>query len=163
MRILTAALGLTLLIGLAACNRSDQERAKEQARKDGQKISEEAKKATQDIKKDASELSHKVDGAIRPNGESASERMDHAEDKAKNAASHAGVDLDHAVLLAKVKAKLASDAGLATLNNVEVGVNGSVVTLTGTVANEDQKKEAEIAALHVEGVTVVRDRLAVTQ
>lgn len=160
MRVLPATLQLVLIMGLVGCRSSDQEKAKEQARDDGRKISEEAKKAGQEIKKDAKELSREMDAAVKPGGE-ASEKMSQAEAKTKDAASQAGAELNHAALLAKVKAKLASDAGLTTLKNVEVAVNGSVVTLSGVVANENQKQAAELAASQVEGVTRVQNRIAV--
>jgi len=160
MRILSATLQLILVFGLVACSSSDQEKAKEQAHEDGRKASEEAKKAGQEIKKEAKELSSQVSAAVRPGG-AASEGVAHAEEGAKDAAARANVHLDHAALLARVKAKLASDAGLATLKNVNVRVTGTVVTLSGTVANEYQKKAAAIAASQVEGVTRVQDRIAV--
>ena len=105
------------------------------------RVSSKAKKAGRKIKEDAKDLSHQTQAAVQPDTESASDKM------------------SHAALLAKVKTKLASDAGLSTLAHVDVTLNGSVVTLSGTVANEDQKKRAEIAASQVDGVTRVRNRL----
>jgi len=136
MRVLSAALGFSLFIGLMACNPSDQEKAREQARKDGQEIKTEAQKAGDQITKDAKELSRQVDATVKP-------------------------QLDHAAMLSRVKAKLASDAGLNTLAKVNVDVNGTVVTLSGTVSNEYQRKAAEVAASQVDGVTQVQNRLAV--
>jgi osmotically-inducible protein OsmY len=161
MRILSATLQFALAVGLVACSSSDQEKAKEEARRDGQKASEEAKKAAREIKKEAKDLSRQVGASAKPGDGSASDQMGRAGESAKDAASRAEVHLDHAALLACVKAKLASDAGLATLKNIDVGVTGSVVTLSGTVANEYQKKAAVIAASQVEGVTRVQDRIAV--
>jgi osmotically-inducible protein OsmY len=136
MRVLSAVLGFFLLIGLIACNPSDQERAREQARKDGHEIARGAEKASDEIKKDAEELSRQVDAKVQP-------------------------QLDHAAMLSKVKTKLATDAGLDTLANVNVDVNGSVVTLSGTVTNEYQKKAAGVAASKVDGVTQVDNHLTV--
>jgi osmotically-inducible protein OsmY len=136
MRILSVILGFPLLLGLAACSPSDQERAKEQARENGRELSHEAKVAGEEIKKDAKDLSRQVDAAVQPR-------------------------LDHAALVAKVKSKLASDAGLSTLSHVEVDADGSVVTLSGTVTNETQKRAAEIAAAKVDGVSRVENRLVV--
>ncbi len=161
MRIFSAALHVTLVLGLMACSSSDQEKAKEEARRDAQKASEEAKKAGREIKNEAKDLSRQVGGAARPGNGSASDEIAHAGENAKDAASRAEVHLDHAALLARVKAKLASDAGLATLKNVNVTATGTVVTLSGTVANEYQKKAAVIAASQAEGVTRVQDRIAV--
>ena len=162
MRILTAALQVTLLFGLVACNSSDRERAREEARREAQKAAEEAKKAAHELKDEAKDLKRHVnDGAARPSNGSASEEMAHAGDHAKDAAARAQVHLDHAALVTRVKAKLASDAGLATLKNVDVAANGSVVTLSGTVSNEYQKRAAVIAASQVEGVTNVEDHIVV--
>jgi len=139
MRLFSITLGLALAIGLVGCNSSDQRKAKEEAREAGR-----------EIKKDAKELSQKVDSAVGPSGGSASDKMAHVDAK-----------LDRAALVGKVKAKLAADAGLSTLANVEVVVNGSIVTLTGTAASEDQRKAAELAASQVDGVTRVRNHLVV--
>ncbi len=162
MRVLSATLQFTLVFGLVACSSSDREKAREEARRDGQKASEEARKAAREIKNEAKDLKSQVGGtAGRPGDGSASDQMSQAGDKAKDAASRAEVHLDHAALLARVKTKLASDAGLATLKNIDVTAAGSVVTLSGTVANEYQKRAAVIAASQVEGVTRVEDRIAV--
>jgi osmotically-inducible protein OsmY len=160
MRVVSATLMFVLVFGSVACSSSDQEKAKQQAQEDGRKLSDQAKKAGREIKKEAKELSRQVDAAVQPNGESA-EKMSHAKAQAKDAATRAGVELDQAALVAKVKTKLASDAGLATLTTVDVTVNGSVVTLSGTVSNENQRKAVEMAASEVDGVTRVQNRIAV--
>jgi len=138
MRLLTAAFGIALALGLnVACSSADERKTRAQAREAGRELSDDAKKAGHEIQKDAKELGRKVDGAVQP-------------DK-----------LDHATLLARVKSKLAAEAGLSTLTNVSVAVSGSVVTLSGTVANEDQKKAAALAAAQVAGVTRVRNHILV--
>ncbi len=134
---------MALVMGMTACSALDQRKADEQAREAGHELSDEAKKAGHEIKKDAKELSQKVDSTVGPDGASASEKM------------------SHAALVGKVKSKLAADAGLSTLNNVEVTVNGSVVTLSGTAANAEQRKAAELAAAEVDGVTRVRNDIVV--
>jgi len=161
MRILSATLQFTLILSLVACSSSDREKTKEEARRDGREAADEAKKAGREIKKDAKDLGNQLSAAVQPGDESASDKAARAGEKAKDAASHAGVDLDHAALLARVKTKLASDAGLATLKNIDVTVTGTVVTLSGTVSNEYQKKAAELAASQVQGVTQVQDRLTI--
>ncbi len=161
MRILSATLQFALVFGLVACSSSDREKAKEEARRDGQKASEEARKVAREIKDEAKDLNRQGGAAARPGDGSASDQMARAGDKARDAASRAEVHLDHAALLARVKTKLASDAGLATLKNVDVNLTGTVVTLSGTVANEYQKKAAVIAASQVEGVSRVEDHMAV--
>ena len=150
MKLGSTALGVVLVFGLAACTSADKERARE-----------DAKKAGSEIKADAKELSRGVQAAVQPDQESASDKVSHAMAEAKQDASKAGVHLDHAALLAKVKSRLASDAGLSTITNVDVELNGSVVMLAGTVSNEAQKHAAEVAASQVDGVTSVQNHLAV--
>lgn len=142
--------GCIWLIGLAACSSNDQEKAKAEARDAGARL-----------KQDAKDLSRKVDAAVKPDRESASDKLSDGTTKLKVASSKAGVKLDQAALLAKVKTKLASDAGLSTLTRVEVRVEGSIVTLSGTVSSEEQKKAAELAASQVGGVTRVNNVLIV--
>jgi osmotically-inducible protein OsmY len=161
VKTVSAMSGFVLVIGLMACSSSNQEKAKEQAREDVRTTTAEAKKAGHEIKENVKELNRRAETAMQHDGGSASDKMSHAEAKAKDAASHAGVELDHAAMLARVKTKLASDVGLSTLAHVDVAVDGGVVTLSGTVANEDQKKATEAAASQVTGVTQVRNRLAV--
>ena len=146
---LSALLGALLL---TACNSHNQEQARADAHKAGA-----------EIKQDAKELRQKVDAAVKPDSRSASDKLSEGVNKMEKAGSEAGVKLDHAALLAKVKAKLASDAGLDTLSKVDVGVDGSVVILSGTVSSEDQKKAAEQAASQVPGVDQVRNSLVVAQ
>ena len=74
---------------------------------------------------------------------------------------HAGEKLDNAALLAKVKAKLASDIGVATLTNVNVDTRGSVVTLRGTIASDTQRQEIQRTVSQVSGVTSVVNELKV--
>lgn len=64
-------------------------------------------------------------------------------------------------LTAKVKSALASDAGLRTLTDVSVDVEGDVVTLKGTVDTADQKARVAEAAKKVEGVKQVKNELKV--
>lgn len=150
MKLLWSVSGLVLVIGLAACTSTDKERARE-----------DAKRAGSEIKADAKELSRGVQAAVQPDQESASDKMSHAVAEAKDDASKAGVHLDHAAMLAKVKSRLASDAGLSTITNVDVELAGSVVTLSGTVSNDAQKHAAEVAASQVDGVTSVQNHLSV--
>jgi len=133
-----AAFGMALVIGMnVACSSANERKTREQAREAGRELSNDAKKAGHEIQKDAKELGREANSAVQP-------------DK-----------LEHASLLAQVKSKLAADAGLSTLTNVSVAVAGSVVTLSGTVSSEDQKKAAGSAAAQVGGVTQVRNRILV--
>jgi osmotically-inducible protein OsmY len=139
-----------LVIGMTSCSTGNQDKARA-----------DAKRAGEEIKMSANDLSRKVSAAVKPDSESASEKMSHAEADAKSAADHAGIKLDHAALLAKVTTRLASEAGLSTLTNIDVTVDGSVAILSGTVNSRAQKKAAETAASQVDGITHVDNRLTV--
>jgi len=65
-----------------------------------------------------------------------------------------------AALKAKVKAALANDVGLKTLN-IGVDSNGGVVTLKGQVDTLDTKQRAQAAAQSVRGVTWVQNQLSI--
>jgi osmotically-inducible protein OsmY len=139
------ALGVILLSCLflvsTGCDRSTQEKARERQAEAEQKI----RRLASEAKQRAKELDHNIKGAVQPDSE------------------HAGEKLDNAALLAKVKAKLASDVGVATLNNVNVDISGSVVTLRGTVASDEERQAAQKAASQVSGVTSVVNELKVAR
>ncbi len=69
---------------------------------------------------------------------------------------------DDAGIKTRIKAKLASDVGAATITAVEVNVTNGVVTLAGPVASEQEKQKIEAAARSVEGVVSVTSNLQVT-
>jgi hypothetical protein len=139
------ALGVILLSCLflvsTGCDRSTQEKARERQAEAEQKI----RRLASEAKQRAKELDHNINGAVQPDSE------------------HAGEKLNNAALLAKVKAKLASDVGVATLNNVNVDIRGSVVTLRGTVASDEERQAAQKAASQVSGVTSVVNALKVAR
>jgi osmotically-inducible protein OsmY len=108
----------------------------------------------------------------RTDQEKAQRDADEARAKAQQTAHQAGQEMkqlghqvkgktDHLALVAQVKSKLASDAGLSTVTNVSVDATGRVVTLNGTVNSEEQKHLAEEAAMQVNGVSKVIDNLNV--
>ncbi len=68
------------------------------------------------------------------------------------------VKLDHAAIIAKVKAKLASDVGLSTVTGIDVDASGQVVTLRGTVARESRNSRPSKPSMQVNGVTRVVNR-----
>lgn len=128
-----------MAVGLVGCSAPDQEKAREDAHK-----------AAADLKTDAHQLAGNVDAALKPDGRSASQKL-----------ATAGQKLDQAALLAKVKTKLVADVGASTLTNVSVKTNGSVVSLSGYVANADQRSAAERSAAQVDGVTHVNNNLTI--
>jgi osmotically-inducible protein OsmY len=66
--------------------------------------------------------------------------------------------VDDQALHTKVHEQLATNPALS---NVNVTVNNGVVTLEGSVATKDDRKEAEKAAMAVPGVKKVKDKLKV--
>ena len=83
----------------------------------------------------------------------AGQRLDAATADAKRAGGDAA-------MTAKVKAALANDVGLKTLN-IDVDSNAGVVTLKGQVDTVDTKKRAQQAAQSVNGVTWVQNQLSI--
>jgi osmotically-inducible protein OsmY len=127
------------LLHLGGCDRSTQEKARQREAEARQKI----KKLGKDTKEQVRKLNRDIAGNVQPGRDQASAK------------------LDNAVLLAKVKAKLASDVGLATLGKVNIDTRDSIVTLRGTVESEAQRKQAERAAAQVDGVSKVVNDLKV--
>src|SRR5438270_285202 len=128
-----------LLLVSTGCDRSTEDKARERQAEAEKKL----RKLGADAKQRARELDHNIKDAVQPD-------RDHAAEK-----------LDNAALLAKVKAKLAGDLGVATLSDVNVDTSGSVVTLRGTVASDAQRRAAQRAASQVSGVTSVVNDLKV--
>jgi hyperosmotically inducible periplasmic protein len=72
----------------------------------------------------------------------------------------AGVALDDATVTAKVKTALIAEPGLKGLA-IDVDTTQNVVTLSGSVATETAKQEAERVARGIEGVKDVTNNLSV--
>lgn len=66
----------------------------------------------------------------------------------------------NAALTAKIKAKMALDDRV-TAADIDIDTAGSVVTLSGRVAGEDERAKAVQLARDTDGVTSVVDRLVV--
>ena len=64
-------------------------------------------------------------------------------------------------MTAAVKSKLASQVGLDSATDISVETVGHTVTLTGKVASDEKRSNAEKTALTVDGVTKVNNRLMV--
>jgi osmotically-inducible protein OsmY len=95
-------------------------------------------------------------------GAACTERQrERAETQTETAADRAGNTMGDASITASVKSKMAADVRMSTLTNVDVDTNGSVVTLSGHVPTEADKKQAETVAQSVEGVTRVINNLEV--
>ncbi len=164
-----------LLASLIGCSRADQQNAdrkaaeaKEKAHAEGQRVRDDARKLGYQAKQEASSLRQNIDRALQGTGPAQGGTTGQAEDKLRRgghdlrvAGDQAAVKLDHAAMIAKVKAKLASDVGLSTVTGIDVDTSGQIVTLRGTVASDEQKQQAEEAVMQVSGVTRVVDRLTV--
>lgn len=74
----------------------------------------------------------------------------------------AGQAVDDAVLTSRVKAALANDAGLKTLD-LKVDSSAGVVSLSGIVATQTMRDNAIQVAQSVEGVRSVNNNLMVAQ
>lgn len=151
-----------------ACTSTDQQKAREKAAEAKQKTRQETQEARQELRKlgqaakrTANKLHRNVSEALQgeqpdsPTAAGAERKLDNAGQELRTAGEHAAVKLDRAAMIAKVKAKLATDVGLSAAAAVDVDSSGQVVTLRGTVSSEEQKQQAERAALQVNGVTKV--------
>ena len=162
----------TFLALSLGCSNNDQQRAREKAAEAKRKVREEAQRAGRKLQKlgqDAKREAGKIDQNVQQGGGSeddrtagAQQKLDDAGRKARAAGEQAAVKLDRATMIAKVKAKLATDVGLSTAASVDVDTSGQVVTLRGTVASKEQKQQAERAVMQVNGVTKVINLLQVT-
>ena len=77
-----------------------------------------------------------------------------------NAANQAEDAIEHGAVTAKIKSKMALD-DLVKARNIHVETNGTVVTLTGVVDSEAERKRAVELAKETKGVTSVVDHLQV--
>ncbi len=154
---------LALLIG---CSRSDRENTSRKTAEAKEKARAEARKLEAEAKNEAHNLRQNIDHALSSTGQAnttarAEEKLRQGGEDLRAAGDQAAVKLDRAATIAKVKAKLAARLGMSTVTNIDVGSSGHVVTLRGAVSSEDQKRQAEEAALEVSGVTKVVDQLQV--
>jgi osmotically-inducible protein OsmY len=132
------ALGVSLCM---SCSDTQQERAQERA----EQARQEAKKLGNEAKQEARQLNHQIKQALN-----------------SKESRQAAQKLDRAALVAKVKAKLATDVGLSTVTSVDVDATGHVVTLRGTVKSPEQKRQAERTVAQLDGVTRVVNELQVS-
>ena len=80
--------------------------------------------------------------------------------EAKNSGSKVGTGLNDGWLWAKARFDLAAADDLRD-STINVDVNNAVVTLTGTVATQDQVRKADQVAKAIEGVKGVQNKLKV--
>jgi len=107
---------------------------------------------TQELKTKATELGETVAGVERLNND--------LEIEAEKTSVQGSDEMGDAMIAAKIRARIASDSRLEGAE-VDVEVEDGVATLTGTVANEDQKEAAETIARDTDGVREVKNNLMV--
>jgi hyperosmotically inducible periplasmic protein len=162
-----ALISAALVLLWTGCSQSDQDKARERAAEARRKAREEAHELAHEAKRAANAISRQInqatnDGGPRSTaGDAAGQKLRRGGDDLRSAGDQAKVKLDRAALIAKVKAKLASDVGLSTVTSIDVDDSGQVVTLRGTVDTPEQKKQAEYAVRQVDGVTQVVNDLQV--
>jgi osmotically-inducible protein OsmY len=89
----------------------------------------------------------------RETGAAIGEKVAVGANKAEKAVADASVTT-------KIKAKMALDDSVKALN-IDVDTTGSVVTLTGRVSSEHERRRALLLARETEGVTSVVDHLTI--
>ena len=103
-------------------------------------------------------------GEVETTGRQAAERAQDATaelgDRAAAAAGQARNAVEDAALTAKIKSKMALDDTVEVLK-IDIDTVNGVVTLTGTVDTEAQRKRALQLARETDGVTRVVDRLEI--
>ena len=155
---------LSLLLS-SACQRSDQETARER----GERFKAKAEAAARKLERDGKELAAKASEKARElRADSNSEGGDSPKEKLKRGAAElhregkeAGTKLSQMGQSAKVKYNLSTVLGIGAVSNIEVDSNGSTVTLRGSVPSADGRAEAERVALSTSGVTKVVNELRV--
>lgn len=73
-----------------------------------------------------------------------------------------GRQTNDAAIEARIKSKLATDVGAATITSVEVNVTNGVVTLAGPVKTQNERQKIEAVARGIEGVTSVTNNIQVS-
>ncbi len=150
---------------LTSCSQRDQETAQQRTDEAGKKAQHELHQLGTEAKRDAqrmrSELDKGMNGDVKPSMAGAQAKLDGAGKVARSETEKAGKALDQATVIARVKAKLASDVGLSSVGAVRVDYSGGIVTLRGSVVSADQKRLAEQAAAQTDGVQHVRNELTI--
>lgn len=175
MRLLSSILFVGMIALTLSCNKEDREKAdrkaaeaKAKAQQAARQAGHEMKQLGREVKMEARTFDANAKRALRGGGpnsdqetDSLNGKLDEAGHKARTAGRETASEVDRAALIAKVKSKLVTDAGLSTLTSVSVDTSGQVVTLKGSVSSEQQKRLAEEAAMQVNGVSKVVDELTV--
>lgn len=128
-----------LSLGLAACNRAEDQTV-------GQRIDSGISKTEQV----AGDAQRKMESAAHEAG-----------DATRNAAANAAAVMDDAGITAKVSAGLARDSELSAIK-IDVDTRNGIVTLNGPVKTEQARERATQIAQGVQGVNSVVNQLTIT-
>lgn len=140
-RLLQVAGACALALSLVACDQNTS------AEKVGRDVGRATNKAGQQIGQAAETAEKKIDQTTAAAGEKLTE---------------AGKAVDDAALTAKVKSALIAEPGLKALA-IDVDTSGGVITLNGTVNNDESRDKAVQLAQSVQGVKSVKDNLVVSK
>ena len=158
MRPWIACLSFSALLMLSAgCGQKQSEEARAKAQERSEEARAEMHKLGSEMKQEAHLVKRKVNQALQP------DTAQNSDEKLSAAGKEASTKLGNAAIIAKVKARLATDVGLNTVTDIGVDATGHVVTLRGTVSSPEKKKLAGDAVSQLDGVTKVVNNLQVQQ
>jgi hyperosmotically inducible protein len=120
-----------------------------------------AEKATTAAKAGAEKAANKGAEGVGTAAEKTSEAAETAADKTKDAASKSANAASDTWITTKVKTKFIGEKGLKG-SNIDVSTTGGIVTLTGTVTSEAQRKRAVSLTKATKGVKDVDDKTTVS-
>jgi hyperosmotically inducible protein len=120
-----------------------------------------AEKATAAAKAGTEKAANKTAEGLGTAAEKTSEAAGTAADKTKDAASKTADAASDTWITTKVKTKFVGDKALKG-SSIEVSTNNGIVTLTGTVSTEAQRKHAITVAKATKGVKDVEDKTTVS-
>lgn len=98
-----------------------------------------------------------ANNASRKVSDAANTVVNKTREVAQNVNTSAGPTINDAAITMRIKAKLLSDS----ITGTTVDTTNGVVTLTGSVASEEQKVKAERHAQETEGVKSVKNELVI--
>jgi hyperosmotically inducible protein len=98
-----------------------------------------------------------ANNASRKVSDTANTVINKTREVAQNVNSSAGPTINDAAITTKIKAKLLADS----ITGTTVDTTNGVVTLTGAVANDEQKTKAARLAQETEGVKSVKNDLVI--
>jgi osmotically-inducible protein OsmY len=131
-----------LALSLAACDRPPS------GDSIGRSFDKSVEKVRQDLNQAANDAGRTIEKGLDPTGETVTE---------------AGPAVNNIALAARVKAALIGTRALYS-SNIDVGATtNGVVTLTGSAENATKRDLAERLALSVDGVTAVRNDIAIAR